>query len=183
MHLRFFPLPLIFLLGSAYASSPNQLAKDCLSSPLPQSLVHSLAQGGFGRPGEYVAYMYDLNADGAPEAVVYLNGPGWCGSGGCGLLVLQKRSNKWAVVGNASIVKLPIRVLPHKSHGWHSLGVEVQGGGIIEGYEAALDFNGARYPSNPSMPPAHPLHGQPLGKTIMEYSSPGKIVCHSNISS
>jgi hypothetical protein len=181
MHLRFFPLLLVFLLAPAYASGHDPSVKDCLGSPVPQSLVRSLAQSGFGKPSEYVAYMYDLNSDGGLEAVVYLKGTGWCGSGGCGLLVLQQRSNKWAVVGDAGIVKLPIRVLPQQSHGWHSLGVEVQGGGIIEGYEAALDFNGIRYPSNPSMPPAHPLHGRRLGSIIMEYSSLGEIVCRPHI--
>jgi hypothetical protein len=37
----------------------------------------------------YIAAFRDLNDDGTPEAIVYLIGKRWCGSGGCNTLVLK----------------------------------------------------------------------------------------------
>lgn len=102
----------------------------------------------------YLAAFRDLNGDGTPEAIVYLIGPQWCGSGGCHLFILQKSGSSWKTVTSMTITNPPIRLLNHTVNGWHSLGVWVQGGGIQPGYEAELRFNGKTYPKNPSVPPA-----------------------------
>ena len=180
MNLRLLSVLLFFVLGVAQAAGRDAPAKDCLGAPLPASLVNFLAQNGYGKAGHYVVDWYNLKGDDSREAIVHLDQPSsWCGSGGCFMLVLHQRASHWVVVGRTSTVKLPIRVLLHRSHGWHSLGVFVQGGGIIKGYEAVLDFNGTHYPSNTSMSPARPLRGRTLGKVLMEYSAPGKIICHA----
>jgi hypothetical protein len=62
--------------------------------------------------------------------------------------------------------------LPTKTNGWHDIGVFVAGGGINPGYVARLRFNGHSYPSNPSVPPATPLHDPAAGKTILTQKSP-----------
>jgi hypothetical protein len=96
----------------------------------------------------------DLNGDGVPEAIVYLIGKQWCGSGGCNLLVFQKSGASWKLITKMTITNPPIRMIDTKTNGWHNLGVWVQGGGIQPGYEAELRFNGRSYPKNPSVPPA-----------------------------
>ena len=112
----------------------------------------------------YVAAFSDLNGDGTLEAIVYLISNGWCGSGGCNTLVLTPAGDSWKVVGNIAITRPPIRVLASSSHGWRSLGVWVQGGGIQPGYEAELPFDGKTYPRNPTVPPARRLDGKPAGQ-------------------
>lgn len=107
----------------------------------------------------YIAAFRDINGDGKVEAIVYFIGPDWCGTGGCVMLVLTKSGSSWKVISDTATTQLPIRVLSRTSHGWHSIGVWVQGGGIYPGYEAELRFNGKTYPSGPSVPPAIRVHG------------------------
>ncbi|WP_294333971.1 hypothetical protein [uncultured Sphingomonas sp.] len=102
---------------------------------------------------QYRAVATDLNGDGVPEVLAYAEGPEHCGSGGCDLYVLTRRSHGWRIVTRTSVTRLPIRMLPGKAHGWHDLGVHVAGGGILPGQDVRLRFNGARYLDNPSLLP------------------------------
>jgi hypothetical protein len=99
----------------------------------------------------------DLNGDGRDEAVVYVSGGSQSGSGGCDLLVLEQVGRSFRIRGDISISRLPVSVLQEKSRGWRSLTVLVAGGGISPGYRAVLPFDGAKYPDNPSVKPAHRL--------------------------
>ena len=117
---------------------------------------------------QYLAAFRDLNGDGIPEAIVYLIGRQWCGSGGCPLFILQKRGDSWKTVTSTTITNPPIRVLDRKLNGWHSLGVWVQGGGIQPGYEAELRFNGKTYPRNPSVPPARRAAKNLAGEVVIK---------------
>ena len=116
-------------------------------------------QGGLppDRTTRYAAAFVDLNGDGRKEAVVYLSGRDWCGSGGCPTLILTPHRNAFRLVTQVTITRQPIRLLKTASHGWRDIGVLVQGGGIQPGYEAALSFDGRSYPRNPSVPPARPV--------------------------
>lgn len=108
----------------------------------------------------------DLDADGRPEALIYAMdtaGGGeadLCGTGGCNLYVLSPAESGYRLIANITVTRPPVRVLPATTHGWHDLGVLVAGGGI-DGHEARLRFDGAGYPSNPSVPPATRLEGTP----------------------
>jgi hypothetical protein len=113
----------------------------------------------------YLNAWVDLNGDGKQEAIVYLLG--WCGSGGCSTLILEPNGSSYKVITHVTIAKLPIRVLATTSHGWRDLSVIVQGGGIITPYEAGLQFDGKKYPSNPSMPPAQPLRKKNAGEVLI----------------
>ena len=92
--------------------------------------------------------------NGKGEDVVYVAGQRWCGSGGCTLLILEPAKLTFKVLGRVTIAQLPVRLLSSKKHGRPDIGVTVRGGGIQEGYEAVLSFNGKSYPRNPSLPPA-----------------------------
>lgn len=96
----------------------------------------------------------NLSGKNLPEIIVYISGQSWCGSSGCKALVLQRRAKSYVTICSLSIARLPIRVLPTKTNGWHDLGIWVQGGGIQPGYSALLSFTGAKYPSNPTTVPA-----------------------------
>ena len=115
----------------------------------------------------YVAGFVDLDGTGASEALVYLIGQRWCGSGGCPLFVLAQHGSLFRVVTRVSVAQLPIRVLTEKTNGWRNIGVYVRGGGIEHGYESVLRFNGKTYPTNPTLLPARPLAGGNPGEIVI----------------
>ncbi len=115
----------------------------------------------------------DLNGDGKDEAIVYLVGREWCGSGGCPTVILASEASSYRVVTELSITQRPIRILSGTSNGWRNLGVWVQGGGIQPGYVAELRFNGKTYPENPTVPPARRLEGKVPGKVVISASQAG----------
>lgn len=141
-------------------------AAGCLRS-VPQALAKAIESYAKKVPDSYVAVLRDLNDDGLPEAVVFLTDSDFCGSGGCNLLVFQQRSHAWHLVSHTFIVKPPIRVLPQRQRGWHSLGVFVQGGGIIDGYTAVLPFVKSGYPINPTALPAFRAHNETAGDVLV----------------
>ena len=105
-------------------------------------------------PSTYKRADADLNGDGRKETIVYFTDRTFCGSGGCTLVILSPRRNGYRVVLRSTVTRLPIMLLATSTHGWRDIGVTVQGGGTVQAYEARLRFNGYRYPSNPTMPPA-----------------------------
>ena len=140
---------------------------DAAPSAAEESLKRFLQSWDNDKTTRYVAAFRDLNGDGIPEAIVYLVGPEWCGSGGCNTLILTRDGGSWKIVANITITRPPIRVLTNTSHGWRSIGVWVQGGGIQPGYEAELRFDGKSYPENPSILPARRLEGKPAGEVVI----------------
>lgn len=125
-------------------------------------------------PATTVAIAFsDLNGDGKDEAVVYVMGPGWCGTGGCNALALSPNGSTYSVVMDASVSRLPISVLPSKSHGWHDLGVTIAGGGGEAGV-AEMKFNGKTYPDNLTGPSEKLLKGDGGGKVLIPDSAEGE---------
>jgi hypothetical protein len=118
-------------------------------------LQQFLGQGGWGAPGSYVASLHDLNGDGIEEAVVLLTDTGWCGSGGCTLLVAKHSGAAWWLISKITLVHPPVVALDRKRSGWQSLSVTVGGGGVVT-HPVTLDFRHGRYPSNPTTLPASP---------------------------
>ena len=147
-------------------------AIDQPSGPLKAYLQNYLSLGGRVAPDTTTRITAASVADGkgkTMEYIVYLSGPGWCGSGGCTMLILESSGSSFEVLGKVTIVQLPIRLLHSTSHGHPDIGVVVQGGGILSGYEAVLSFNRKSYPSNPSMPPAQKV-ATTRGKVIIATS-------------
>ncbi len=126
---------------------------------------------------KYSASWVDLNGDGSREAVVYITGRKWCGSGGCTMLVLTREKAGYRVVTKIPITRPPIRVLSETSHGWRKIGVWMEGGGIQPGYEAELRFDGRTYQLVASIPPAGRLANKTEGEVVVSSAQEGKPLC------
>jgi hypothetical protein len=157
-------LPLTTLLGQD--GSPDRSLDKRMQLALPYYL-RTLFEDQTAR---YAAAFQDLDGDGRPEAVVYLAGRDWCGTGGCRTVILSCAGGTWRVMTRVSITRPPIRLLKSKSNGWYDLGVWVQGGGIQPGYEAQLRFDGGTYPENPSTPPAKQFDAKLPGTVMISTS-------------
>ena len=118
-------------------------------------------------PTSYVFAFVDLAGAGKQQAIVYLTGRGWCGSSGCTMLVLTQEGTSYKVITRIPAVRLPIRVLEAKSHGWHDLSVWIQGGGIMRGYEEAIKFDGKNYTEESPEAAEERLVPQMKGKIIL----------------
>lgn len=94
----------------------------------------------------------DLDADGKDEAIAYVSGSYWCGSGGCNAIILTPEGDSWAEIGNTSVSRLPIGVLDTTSNGWKDLAISFNGGGLPAGI-GQMQFDGSRYPRNPTSAP------------------------------
>lgn len=147
-------LIVIGIFGCAYATPPMQqrdarvrLFLQKYLKTYPSVLVRGL---------RYSAAAVSLSGVSNHQYLVYLTSRQWCGSGGCTALLLVPRGASFKVVEKFTLVQLPIRILPSKSHGWHDLAMPVSGGGITHRYMAILKFDGHKYPSNPSMAPRVP---------------------------
>lgn len=97
----------------------------------------------------YKIAFVDLNDDGIDDAVVLITGNEYCGSGGCSLVVFEGVAGRFKFVSSSTITREPILLLAEKNKGWHTLSVLVAGGGVTPG-QVVMQFNGRKYPSNPS---------------------------------
>jgi len=166
-----------FLISVYIALAQTQPKALSASDSLKRFLQNELGELSRGdKTTKYVAAFADLNGDGAKEAIVYVTGQSWCGSGGCNMLVLARDGTSWKEVTAVTITRAPIRVLTTASNGWRNLTVWVQGGGIEPGYEAELRFDGRTYPTNPAVPPARRLTRRVPGRVVLSPSRDGILV-------
>jgi hypothetical protein len=93
---------------------------------------------------EFKYALVDLDGDGILDAVVYLTGAKWCGSGGCTLRILKGTRAGFSFVSGTLRTFCPILALDSQSHGWKSLAVALRAGGY-----GVLEFDGKRYPLSP----------------------------------
>jgi hypothetical protein len=145
--------------------------EDSLKRFLQSELKELLADDD--KTTRYLAAFVDLNGDGTSEAIVYVTGQTWCGTGGCNMLILARDGISWRVVTETTVTRTPIPVLTTASNGWRNITVWVQGGGIQPGYEAELRFDGKTYPENPSVPPARRLTREVPGRVVLSSSQDG----------
>ena len=127
-----------------------------------------------GKTTQYFAVTVSLHDDASLQEIVYLQNDGWCGSGGCTLLILNQQgySYDYTVVSKIMGARPPVHVLSTETKGWHDLSVGVQGGGIVHAYEAKLRFNGRSYPISPTMPSAQALNAEIPGEVVVPTSVP-----------
>lgn len=106
----------------------------------------------------------DLDGDGTDEILAYASGSMMCGTGGCNLLVLKSEAQGFKVVGDLSVVQLPVGVLDSSSNGWRDLAVSVSGGGIASSIRRVA-FEDGHYASNPTSPDTE--EADSLGKVLL----------------
>ncbi len=149
----------------AAASSPE--LKESLEQFLQSTYRDDIKYGA--KIKYYAAFRRDLNDDKKLEAIVYMYGNGFCGSGGCRTLIIERDKDSWKSRGEITITWPPIIVLRDKNYGWHSIAVWAEGGGTEPGYEAAVPFKGTGYghPGNPTVPPSRPLKPPYAGKIVI----------------
>ena len=93
----------------------------------------------------------DLDGDGTDDLLVLLEDPNWCSDGGCTLLVFRNEGDAgYRLVTETRFTHAPIALGPQRHAGWHDLLVGVGGDGTQAG-TVALQFDGERYPANPTL--------------------------------
>jgi hypothetical protein len=152
---------LVALAALAGCERTQQAAEAAPFEPWCDELVRS--EGHSVAPAAYQIASYDLNGDGPAERIVQTRDGALCGSGGCALFIFTPLGRSWHLVGNATITRPPVRILPETSHGWHDIAVVT--GNSIDAQHRRLRFDGRRYPRNPTMPPTSAT--APTGGTIL----------------
>lgn len=167
-------LVFIGLLSCAYAGPPKTKSDARLRAFLQKFLKRYPPV--IDQDLRYSAASVSLDGGAKRQYLVYIASRWWCGSGGCAALLVEPQGvSSFRVIERFTLARLPIRILPSKTHGWHDLTMPVAGGGIIHRYTALLRFNGQRYPSNPSMAPKLPEKLMGLG-TEVPLSERGSLV-------
>jgi putative lipoprotein len=113
------------------------------------------------------AAFVDLNRDGHKDALVLLEGPYWCGSGGCTLLVFKGGKDSFTFISRSSLIRGPLLVSHSRTKCWRDLVVEVSVGGR-PAKKVALKFNGRKYPLNPSVQKALLKNAAVQGETVFQ---------------
>ncbi|ART79409.1 hypothetical protein [Oceanisphaera avium] len=142
MKLRYLLLlsTMLVLLGCEHATSPDDQVASVIAEFSEQADI------------KYHQARVDLNEDGIDDVVVLLQGAKWCGSGGCTFLVLEGRAANdnprfpvYKILSQSTVTQAPIRVSEVENQGFKNLIVH------SDGQEKLLEFDGERYPPNPSL--------------------------------
>jgi hypothetical protein len=95
----------------------------------------------------------DINNDGKQEFFVFLQGPYFCGSGGCTMLLFN---NNAELLSKFTVTSTPVEIANTESHGWKNLV-------LLSGAKKHLIKNdGKKYPSNPSVAPVYETQEKPV---------------------
>ena len=112
-----------------------------------------------------------MATNGKAQDLVYISARDWCGTGGCRLLILEPAESTFKMLGSETAVKLPIKLLRSMNNGRPDILVTMRGTGVLDD-EAVLSFDGEKYPSNPTVPPARKATAVG-GKVIMANTDGG----------
>lgn len=158
--------PALALLAALLMGPVTQVLGDdaALRAWLDDWLVQQAGEADAGATSTSIVF-YDLDGQGEAEAIVYLVGRYWCGSGGCDALVLRDTGAGYDIVMHSSVTGAPIGVLSTSTQGWRDLFVQVGGGGLPAG-AVAMRFDGTAYPSNPTVA-GDPLEPGFKGKVLI----------------
>lgn len=149
-------------------AAPTAIVEDDTdAAALTALLRHYVGDSGDPLPTGVVARTVDAGGTHTPLTLAYLTGRDACGSGGCTLLVGTPGPDGILLLGRVTVTRPPIRLLTTRTNGMPDLAVTVCGGGISPCYEAALPFDGSRYASNPTVPPARALETPADGEVVI----------------
>lgn len=116
-----------------------------------------------------------LESGATEEKIVYVTGRGWCGSGGCTLLVLEPSADTFKVLGDLSVIQLPVKVLPGFVNGHPDITVSARGVGVGKAYRVQLSFDGHSYPEDVTLAPAKRITDD-KGQAIITAASTGVLL-------
>lgn len=144
-------LCLCLLVGECFAQGIAQSQTPRRGGTLDQFLRSqlSLQDEQFDKSTRISVARVRLGDSDTQQIFVYVTGRGWCGSGGCAALLLKADKKSFTVIDRFTLVRLPVRILPTKTKGWHDIATWLQGGGVLPGHWVLLRFDGKKYP-NPS---------------------------------
>jgi hypothetical protein len=150
MHVR-----LLFLLVALPASAqepPSEIGTQPNPEALDQAVLHYVRPFTADMEAtDWKARWADLNGDDSLDALVYLSGPDWCGSGGCTLLVFEAipgpdayELGPYRPAAEISLVTGPVLVAEAGLDGWRDLVMRNDGATLH-----VLRFDGETYPGSP----------------------------------
>lgn len=118
-------------------------------------------------PGSARVAWVDLNGDRLDDALVLVEDPDWCGSGGCTLLIFEQMNEADAEEMGAfrpaaeiNLVHGPVHVSRGRANQWRDILVRDQDGRL-----RTLRFNGETYPFSPAE--GRRLRGRASGVTTL----------------
>ncbi|MGO4222226.1 hypothetical protein AB4Y64_10280 [Lysobacter sp. TAF61] len=157
MRVLWLTVPLFSLLVAACAEHSGTTTEVALAPPPPVS-EHQRAETALGKflasrsiremPAHRDASA-DLDGDGIDDLLMLLDDQNWCDAGGCTLLVFRGGADGYKLVGESASTRAPIAVADRSNRGWRDLLVTVGGDG--ESGVVAMEFDGTRYPADPTM--------------------------------
>lgn len=124
-----------------YNNQPNRLIEAAILKQNPDYSKSKRLEGAL-EPARYIYNQLDLNGDGRNETLVYLLGPEFCGTGGCNLLVLNAQ---YQVMGDFSLVSVPVQVSNQSHKGWKQLSWSQSGGGSTSAKTVYAQVSGKAY--------------------------------------
>lgn len=102
--------------------------------------------------------------------LVYMQDQRFCGTSGCGILILKPTGRSFREVDEIGGCWPPFTMLPRRHKGMPDIGIWIQGGGVLPGYQTSVSFNGKRYAYTQGFPPTHRI---PRGS--------GRVLIHDEI--
>lgn len=144
----------LFAPWTTVQAQANQ-AQGALDLPAYRAMLNALAQflGDRGLSfDEQQVFQYvftDLNNDQVTDALLLLQGPNWCGSGGCTLVVLRGQGDHFEFLSQSTLIQPPLMIAETQTAGWRDLIVQTGGGGHPP-QTMMLRFDGQAYPANPT---------------------------------
>lgn len=87
--------------------------------------------------------------------LAYMQDQQYCGTGGCGILILKPQGRSFQIFDVIGGCWPPFTMLPQRHHGMPDIGIWIQGGSVLPGYQTSVSFNGKRYAYTQGFPPTH----------------------------
>lgn len=165
---------------------PSRETREKLKDAIVRSVKHN-EESYADRPDFFSEYKVILGfAELRPDnrdLVVYVSGPRYCGTGGCGAFIFEDKTvhpakPEYSLLSRIRPARLPITVLQSSHNGWADVGVAVAGGGVMTSYTGALTFDGTSYNSNPTLGDVPYVSKVDVKAIIIGDSQQGSVQCH-----
>jgi hypothetical protein len=102
---------------------------------------------------------------------VYMQDQQFCGTSGCGILLLKPKGRSFRQVDDIGGCWPPFKILPQSHHGMPDIGIWIQGGGVLPGYQTSVRFNGKHYAYRQGFPPTHRIK-RDVGRILIRDETP-----------